>query len=63
MLTMNAGTRVCPFCGERPGPGMFCEACGRSLAAVERLPTREEWDRGGAAPAAAGPLDSAGAIA
>ena len=22
---------------------MFCAACGRNLAAVERLPTREEW--------------------
>ena len=47
MLTMNAGTRVCPFCGEPPGPGVFCAACGRSLAAVEQLPTREEWERGG----------------
>jgi hypothetical protein len=50
---MNAGTRVCPFCGEPPGPGVFCAACGRSLAAVERLPTGEEWD-GAQAGAAAG---------
>jgi hypothetical protein len=35
--------RVCPFCGNRPGVGVFCEACGRNLGAVERLPTRAEW--------------------
>jgi hypothetical protein len=23
---------------------MFCEACGRSLGAIERLPTRAEWE-------------------
>jgi hypothetical protein len=34
---------VCPFCGERPGDGMFCAACGRNLANVERLPTAREW--------------------
>jgi hypothetical protein len=39
---MDAEARVCPFCGNRPGVGMFCEACGRNLAAVERLPTRAE---------------------
>src|SRR5262245_13951331 len=38
--------RVCPFCGEPPGAGMFCEACGRSLSDVERLPTRAEWEAG-----------------
>jgi hypothetical protein len=43
---MDAEARVCPFCGDRPGPGMFCEACGRSLQAVERLPTRAEWEAG-----------------
>jgi hypothetical protein len=44
---MDAETRVCPFCGNRPGVGVFCEACGRNLGAVERLPTRAEWeDRG-----------------
>ena len=36
--------RVCPFCGNPPGVGMFCDACGRNLAAVERLPTRAEWE-------------------
>jgi hypothetical protein len=35
--------RVCPFCGAPPGDGVFCAACGRNLAAVERLPTRAEW--------------------
>jgi hypothetical protein len=39
---MDPETRVCPFCSRPPGPGMFCEACGRNLAAVERLPTAEE---------------------
>jgi hypothetical protein len=31
---------------------MFCEACGRNLAAVDRLPTRAEWEQeqGGADP-------------
>jgi hypothetical protein len=41
---MEAGERVCPFCGEPPGTGVFCAACGRNLAAVERLPTRGEWE-------------------
>jgi hypothetical protein len=36
--------RVCPYCGEPPGPGLFCAACGRNLAAVERLPTRADWE-------------------
>ena len=35
--------RVCPFCGSPPGPGVFCEACGRNLANVEQLPTAEEF--------------------
>jgi hypothetical protein len=39
--------RVCPFCGEPPGGGVFCEACGRNLSAVEQLPTREEWQASG----------------
>ena len=41
--------RVCPFCGRPPGAGVFCEACGRNLAAVERLPTAEEWEAAGGA--------------
>jgi hypothetical protein len=53
---MEREVRVCPFCGEPPGAGVFCAACGRNLGAVERLPTRGEWAarREGAAPAAAG---------
>jgi hypothetical protein len=47
--------RVCPFCGEPPGAGVFCAACGRNLAAVEQLPTRSEWQ--GAQPADAAPAD------
>jgi hypothetical protein len=56
--------RVCPFCGEPPGAGVFCAACGRNLSAVERLPTRAEWEAGAGdtpadapapAPAAAAP--------
>lgn len=41
---MDAESRVCPFCGNAPGAGVFCEACGRNLQAVERLPTRAEWE-------------------
>jgi hypothetical protein len=37
--------RVCPFCGEPPGVGVFCAACGRNLSAVEQLPTRAEWQQ------------------
>jgi hypothetical protein len=43
MTAMDSDVRVCPFCGQPPGAGMFCESCGRNLAAVERLPTRAEW--------------------
>jgi hypothetical protein len=43
MAAVDPSTRVCPFCGERPGEGMFCAACGRNLANVERLPTAREW--------------------
>ena len=53
---MEPATRVCPFCGEPPGDGVFCAACGRNLAAVERLPTRGEWDGRAAPPAAAAPI-------
>jgi hypothetical protein len=41
---MAIDTRVCPHCGEPPGQGVFCEACGRNLSAVERLPTRADWE-------------------
>jgi hypothetical protein len=57
---VDPGARVCPFCGEPPGPGIFCEACGRNLAGVERLPTRLTWERERAgAPDPAGPSTSA----
>jgi hypothetical protein len=52
---MASGARVCPFCGEPPGPGVFCDACGRNLADVEQLPTRQEWEDA----AAAGPVATA----
>jgi len=42
---VDPSTRVCPFCGERPGEGIFCAACGRNLAGVERLPTAAEWSK------------------
>jgi hypothetical protein len=44
---MGTEARVCPFCGSWPGAGVFCEACGRNLQAIERLPTRAEWEREG----------------
>ncbi len=46
---MEAGARVCPYCGEPPGPGVFCAVCGRNLDGVRRLPTRATWERGRAA--------------
>ena len=55
--------RVCPFCGEPPGPGVFCEACGRNLAAVERLPTAEEWKAGGSGATDVVEVDPAAAVA
>ena len=57
---------MCPFCGEPPGDGVFCIACGRNLAAVERLPTRAEWATRESAPvdgAAAPPHDERAAQA
>jgi hypothetical protein len=41
---MESDLRVCPYCGEPPGPGVFCAACGRNLSAIDRLPTRAEWE-------------------
>jgi hypothetical protein len=55
---MDPATRVCPFCGSPPGPGTFCERCGRNLAAVERLPTRAEWEAGRAPEEPAAPSPS-----
>ena len=40
---MDAEARVCPFCGNRPGVGVFCEACGRNLQA-SAVTTRAEWE-------------------
>jgi hypothetical protein len=58
---VTSDARVCPFCGERPGEGTFCAACGRNLIAIERLPTRAEWegDRSISDEAAASPEDIA----
>jgi hypothetical protein len=47
-MTPAADARVCPHCGEAPGEGVFCAACGRNLASVDRLPTRAEWEIAGA---------------
>jgi hypothetical protein len=56
---MDPSARVCPYCGEPPGTGVFCAACGRSLADVSRLPSAAEW----AADAAREPaLDGAQAV-
>jgi hypothetical protein len=49
---MESGERVCPFCGRPPGAGVFCAECGRNLSAVERLPTRAQWEAGAATEAA-----------
>jgi hypothetical protein len=46
--------RVCPFCGEPPGSGVFCEACGRNLSTVGRLPTRAELEGAAQGPASGG---------
>lgn len=42
---MEPGERVCPFCGEPPGSGVFCAACGRNLGDVDQLPTRQAWEQ------------------
>jgi hypothetical protein len=47
-MTAPADARVCPHCGEPPGDGVFCAACGRNLASVDRLPSRAEWEVAGA---------------
>lgn len=60
---MEATERVCLFCGEPPGAGVFCAACGRNLAAVERLPTRAEWESGAAPGADAEPAPPDGTLA
>jgi hypothetical protein len=62
---MDVDARVCPFCGAPPGPGVFCEACGRNLSDVDQLPTRAEWerDRGALAPPAPAAADDPDALA
>jgi hypothetical protein len=66
MNAMRTDVRVCPFCGEPPGDGVFCAACGRNLAAVEQLPTRADWTAGagrvGAPPAFASGAEATGAF-
>jgi hypothetical protein len=64
---MEPGARVCPFCGEPPGLGVFCATCGRNLMGVSQLPTRREWElEPGARLQSAGPsapASATGAIA
>jgi hypothetical protein len=64
---MEPGARVCPFCGEPPGLGVFCAVCGRNLMGVPQLPTRREWElEPGARLESAGPsapASAAGAVA
>ena len=55
--------RVCPFCGEPPGAGVFCAACGRNLGAVERLPSRAEWEASRDEPAPAAVVADDGSLA
>ena len=54
-MRVSSEARVCPFCGEPPGSGVFCAGCGRNLADVARLPTRAEWRRHAEAPGATAP--------
>jgi hypothetical protein len=63
MRAMTSTERVCLYCGEPPGAGVFCAACGRNLTAIERLPTRAEWEAGvgGVLSAAADPEPAAAA--
>jgi hypothetical protein len=54
--SVDPDARVCPYCGEPPGAGVFCAACGRNLSDVGQLPTRRAWERGaGEEPAAPRP--------
>ncbi len=59
---MDPSERVCPHCGEPPGPGVFCAACGRNLAAVQQLPTRARWEAGDAGTASPRPHGSLAAL-
>ena len=55
---VDPSTRVCPFCGDPPGVGVFCAVCGRNLADVARLPTAAEWNERAAHDSSAGAADS-----
>jgi hypothetical protein len=41
---VDPSIRVCPYCGDPPGLGVFCAACGRNLADVARLPASAEFN-------------------
>jgi hypothetical protein len=43
---VRPGARVCPECGKPGGVTAFCGNCGLNLSAVDRLPTRKEWEAG-----------------
>jgi hypothetical protein len=58
ILSMDPSARVCPFCGEPPGVGVFCSACGRNLADVAHLPTSAEWNGRAAHDPSPGAADS-----
>ena len=45
---VDEDARVCPDCGVPAGSQPFCASCGRNLTTVERLPTRDEWERASA---------------
>jgi hypothetical protein len=47
--TAPPNARVCFACGQPPGSGLHCQSCGRNLVLRRRLPTRAEWESGGAA--------------
>ena len=42
---VGSNVRVCPDCGTPAPTGSFCEECGLNLAKLERLPSRDEWER------------------
>jgi uncharacterized RDD family membrane protein YckC len=50
---MDPTERVCPECGQSAGSQPFCAACGKNLSGLDRLPSREEWERQQAPPAPA----------
>ena len=60
---MDPTQRVCPDCGQAAGSQPFCAACGKNLSTVDRLPTREEWERGRPPPPITAAPDPASAAA